>query len=242
MPASLPYLTPRSGSLRPHTRVRPVTVSAHQVARVGAAIVAVALMACAAYAQPRVDATGSSTQSGTVLAYLDANSTNTSGIGCYRQGHTPDRSFNCLLQVVRVAGLDALLSGDEKITVFAPTDTAFGVLASLMSDKAFSALLRDPARLKTMLEAAMVPGRLALPDLSRRASGATGKATLVTLGGSQLSIAFGRFDARTNTRIAVGDAQGPKWQAYVTDRAIVLSNGAIVPISMVITPSGVLPR
>ena len=213
----------------------------HRIARFGAALLCVALT-FAASAQPKVDSTRLSTQSGTVLSYLEAHSSNTSGIACYSQGRTPDQSFNCLLQVIRTAGLEDVFSADEKITVFAPTDTAFRALASLVSAKTFSALLRDPARLKTLLEASMVPGRLALPDLSRRASGATGKATLDTVGGAELPIAFRRFDARTNTTISVGEARSRKWQAYVSDRAIVLTNGVIVPISMVLLPTTVLPE
>lgn len=197
-------------------------------------------LASAGLAQPRFDAAAVSTQSGTLLSYLDANASNTSGIGCYRRSATPDRTFNCLFQVIGAAGLEDRYAGDAMLTLFAPTDAAFAALSEFVSPKDYSALLRDPERLTALLDATTVSGRLSTADLSRRASGATGKGSLTALDGSSLPFAFSRFSARTNTSIAVGRSSSPKRQAYVSERATVLSNGAIVPISMLILPPGVL--
>ncbi len=203
-------------------------------------VLAVMLVANAAMAQPRVDATSITVQSATVLGYLEANASNTTGMSCFRQGKAPDRSYNCLLQAVRGADLESTFSGPGPITIFAPTDSAFARLSGLLGDKAFSALMRDPARLKAMIEAALLPRVMTGPDLSQRASSATGRAALSTVDGGELTIAFGRFEPRNLTSIAIGRGRTPKWQAYVSDSSVLLNNGSLVPISMVILPPDIL--
>ncbi len=93
-------------------------------------------------------------------------------------------SFKTLTRAVSTAGLTETLKGKGPFTVFAPSDEAFAKLPSSTVD----ALLKDPSRLKSVLNYHIVQGR---PDLR--------KATSVrTLEGQNLKIENGDGRIRVN--------------------------------------------
>lgn len=70
-------------------------------------------------------------------------------------------SFETLLAAIEAAGLTDTLRGDGPFTVFAPTDEAF---AKLPKD-ALDALLKDRARLASILTYHVVPGKVLAADV-----------------------------------------------------------------------------
>ncbi len=118
-------------------------------------------------------------------------------------------SFKTLTRAVSTAGLTETLKGKGPFTVFAPSDEAFAKLPSSTVD----ALLKDPSRLKSVLNYHIVQGR---PDLR--------KATSVrTLEGQNLKIENGDGRIRVNG-------------VRVTQPSIEASNGVIHAIDRVIMP------
>jgi uncharacterized surface protein with fasciclin (FAS1) repeats len=118
-------------------------------------------------------------------------------------------SFKTLTRAVSTAGLTETLKGKGPFTVFAPSDEAFAKLPTSTVD----ALLKDPSRLKSVLNYHIVQGR---PDLK--------KATSVrTLEGQNLKIDNGDGRIRVNG-------------VRVTQPSIEASNGVIHTIDRVIMP------
>jgi uncharacterized surface protein with fasciclin (FAS1) repeats len=118
-------------------------------------------------------------------------------------------SFKTLTRAVSTAGLTETLKGKGPFTVFAPSDEAFAKLPTSTVD----ALLKDPSRLKSVLNYHIVQGR---PDLK--------KATSVrTLEGQNLKVENGDGRIRVNG-------------VRVTQPSIEASNGVIHTIDRVIMP------
>ncbi len=71
--------------------------------------------------------------------------------------------FSTLLAAVEAAGLTSALTGDSKLTVFAPTDEAFGKLP----EGTVTALLKDIPKLKSILTYHVVEGDVKAADVSK---------------------------------------------------------------------------
>ena len=72
-------------------------------------------------------------------------------------------SFKTLLAAIEAAGLSETLRGDGPFTVFAPTDEAFSRLPA----GALEALLKDKAKLKSVLTYHVVSGRVLAADVAK---------------------------------------------------------------------------
>jgi uncharacterized surface protein with fasciclin (FAS1) repeats len=118
-------------------------------------------------------------------------------------------SFKTLTKAVSTAGLTETLKGKGPFTVFAPSDEAFAKLPTSTVD----ALLKDPSRLKSVLNYHIVQGR---PDLKKTTS-------VKTLEGQNLKIDNGDGRIRVNG-------------VRVTQPSIEASNGVIHTIDRVIMP------
>jgi uncharacterized surface protein with fasciclin (FAS1) repeats len=118
-------------------------------------------------------------------------------------------SFKTLTKAVSTAGLTETLKGKGPFTVFAPSDEAFAKLPTSTVD----ALLKDPSRLKSVLNYHIVQGR---PDLKKTTS-------VRTLEGQNLKIDNGDGRIRVNG-------------VRVTQPSIEASNGVIHTIDRVIMP------
>jgi len=113
---------------------------------------------------------------------------------------------------VQAAGLDATLHGAGPFTVFAPTDAAF----SQLPPKTFDALLRDPAKLKQIIQNHVVAG--ALPSAQLLAG------PVRTVGNGQLTVA-------TSPSLTINGAK-------VVTADIAATNGVIHAIDTVLVPAG----
>ncbi|MCG6896044.1 MAG: fasciclin domain-containing protein [Thiocapsa sp.] len=69
--------------------------------------------------------------------------------------------FSQLQSAIKVAGAEAMLRGDGPYTVFAPSNDAFARLPQERLD----ALMTDPAALRDVIAAHVVPGRLSATDM-----------------------------------------------------------------------------
>ncbi|MEZ5740227.1 MAG: fasciclin domain-containing protein [Burkholderiaceae bacterium] len=70
--------------------------------------------------------------------------------------------FNTLVKAVQAAGLVDTLKSPGPFTVFAPTDEAFAKLPA----GTVEALLKDPAKLKSILTYHVVPGQVMAKDVT----------------------------------------------------------------------------
>jgi branched-chain amino acid transport system substrate-binding protein len=124
-----------------------------------------------------------------------------------------DPRFSTYVELLHLADPTDSLALLGPVTVFAPTNDAFAALPAGVLDEARA----DPVKLRELLEAGMVKGRLTTADL-------TSGATLTSLTGSTLTVG-GQGDNITVNGVPV------------TPPALDASNGIIQPTSAVLRPS-----
>ena len=128
-------------------------------------------------------------------------------------------SFNTLVDLVVLAGLDDDLSGPGPFTVFAPTDTAFAAL-----DPALVSFLTDPANvadLQSVLLYHVVGGRSLASDV-------TAVTSVTTLQGDDVTITINGNTVTLNA--------GTANPANIITTDIETSNGVIHVIDAVLVP------
>ena len=121
-------------------------------------------------------------------------------------------SFNTLAKAIETAGLTETLKGKGPFTVFAPTDEAFAKLPKGTVD----ALLKDKAKLATILSYHVVPGNVSSRDVA-------GMSSAKTVNGQQIAI-----NAKGN-KVMID-------KATVVQADIAASNGVIHVIDQVLMP------
>jgi uncharacterized surface protein with fasciclin (FAS1) repeats len=119
--------------------------------------------------------------------------------------------FTTFAGAVKAAGLTDELAGKGPFTVFAPTDEAFKKLPA----GAYDSVLRDPGRLKAILNYHVVSGYFAVRDVK--------SGEVMTLQGSSLTAAVSSSDVRVNG-------------ARVTEADVVATNGIVHAIDAVVLP------
>ena len=125
-------------------------------------------------------------------------------------------SFNTLVAAVKAADLVKTLSSPGPFTVFAPTDEAFAKLPAGTID----ALLKDKAKLTSILTYHVVSGKVMSDDVKTLSSA-------VTVQGQELSIDAKRWHLHRNVKVN---------GANVTKTDIECSNGVIHVIDKVLMP------
>jgi len=143
------------------------------------------------------------------------------------------KSFNALTAAATKAGLVSALSDPTaNLTVFAPTDAAFGTLATQLGFADATALVNalPAADLAKILTYHVLPTKKTAADLT--AGGAT-QATLYSFGGAPT-----RLSLTTTAGVTITDAA--QTQAKVTTIDVAASNGVIHAIDKVLVPPGVL--
>ena len=119
--------------------------------------------------------------------------------------------FNTLVTAVKAAGLVDTLKGPGPFTVFAPTDAAFAKLPP----GTVEGLLKDPAKLRSILTFHVVPGTVMAKDVK------TGEAK--TVQGQNVAL------RAEGGKVTVNGAN-------VTGADVIASNGVIHVIDSVILP------
>ena len=135
-------------------------------------------------------------------------------------------TLTVLNRAVQVAGLTPALNAAAPLTLFAPTDQAFGRLAPGTLD----ALLKpdNRASLVKLLDLHIVPGRISSADLARRIAAGGGSATLTTLGGETLTASM------TGAVLTLTDAGGNS--SYLETPDVRQANGVIHVVNGVLVP------
>ena len=124
---------------------------------------------------------------------------------------------NTLVAAVQAAGLAGALSGDGPITVFAPTDDAFGKLPGGTVDTLLKP--ENKGTLTKVLTYHAVSGRVTAADLVSMIDKKGGAVTIDTLAGEQL------VASKFGDTIAITDAAGRT--TAVTQADVNVSNGVI---------------
>ena len=122
--------------------------------------------------------------------------------------------FSTLVSLVKKAGLVGALSGEQKTTVFAPTNAAF----AKVPDETLDALANDRAKLRQVLLYHVVPGSLPAAKVVKRDGARTAEGARVS------------FEVR-GKRVYVNDAR-------VITPDIRASNGIVHAIDPVLLPPG----
>ena len=97
-----------------------------------------------------------------------------------------DPQFSTLVTALKTAGLVDTLNGDGPFTVFAPTNEAFDKLPAGTLD----ALLKDPAKLKSILLYHVVNGNVKAADVVKLSNATTveGQDVKITVDGSTVKV------------------------------------------------------
>ena len=164
-----------------------------------AALLALSLFSNIAFSQTAAPAATPPPASGDVVASL-----------------TSADNYTALSIAVRAAGLSGTLEGAGPFTVFAPTNEAFGKLSSTKLDS----LVKDNAKLATVLKFHVVSGKYTKADLIK-ALGASKdrKTTLKTLDGETLTLSV------VGGKLQLADDHGNT--ALVTSFDLPATNGVI---------------
>jgi uncharacterized surface protein with fasciclin (FAS1) repeats len=120
-------------------------------------------------------------------------------------------NFHTFAAGFKAAGLTDALAAKGPFTVFAPTDDAFRKLPT----GTYDALLKDPVKLKAILNYHVVPGYFMAKDVK--------SGEVMTLQGSSLTAVVSSSDVRVNG-------------ARITRADIVATNGIVHAIDTVILP------
>jgi len=136
---------------------------------------------------------------------------------------TSSDNYTALSIALRAAGLSETLEGAGPYTVFAPTNEAFGKIPSAQLD----ALIKDPAKLATVLKFHIVSGKYTKADLIK-ALGASKerKTTLKTLDGENLTLAV------VSGKLQLSDDHGNT--AQVTAFDLPATNGTVHGLNAVL--------
>jgi uncharacterized surface protein with fasciclin (FAS1) repeats len=136
---------------------------------------------------------------------------------------TSSDNYTALSIALRAAGLSETLEGAGPYTVFAPTNEAFGKIPSAQLD----ALIKDPAKLATVLKFHIVSGKYTKADLIK-ALGASKerKTTLKTLDGETLTLAV------VSGKLQLSDDHGNT--AQVTAFDLPATNGTVHGLNAVL--------
>ncbi len=136
------------------------------------------------------------------------------------------KDHTTLVAAVKAAGLVETLQSAGPFTVFAPTNSAFGMLPAGTVDN----LLKPESKgsLTTVLTYHVVAGRLGSADLAKLIAAGKGAAELKTVAGGKLWVMM------QGKKVAIKDEGGNV--AYVTIKDVNQSNGVIHVIDHVLLP------
>lgn len=124
--------------------------------------------------------------------------------------------FNTLVEAVKAAGLVETLKSPGPFTVFAPTDEAFAKIPKADLDM----LLKDPAKLKSILTFHVVEGKLMASDLAQHEY-------LQAVSGGELKIDAKRWHLHKNMKVNGANIIKPD---------LVVDNGVCHAIDKVLMP------
>jgi uncharacterized surface protein with fasciclin (FAS1) repeats len=134
--------------------------------------------------------------------------------------------YSTALTAVKTAKLDSTLKTGGPYTIFAPNNIAFSNLAPGKLDS----LMKDPAKLATLLKGHIVTGKYGKADIIKALNAGKGKATLTTLDGQTLTLSISPDKKLQLTNTAGSTAQ-------VTLYDLIGANGIVNGINGILLPT-----
>jgi uncharacterized surface protein with fasciclin (FAS1) repeats len=134
--------------------------------------------------------------------------------------------YSTALNAVKTAKLDSTLKTGGPYTIFAPNNIAFSNLAPGKLDS----LMKDPAKLATLLKGHIVTGKYGKADIIKALNAGKGKATLTTLDGQTLTLSIS-----PDKKLQLTNAAGSS--ALVTLYDLIGSNGIVNGINGILLPT-----
>jgi uncharacterized surface protein with fasciclin (FAS1) repeats len=124
----------------------------------------------------------------------------------------------------KAANLEASLKTGGPYTIFAPNNNAFAKLPAGTLDS----LMKDPAKLATLLKGHVVTGKYAKADIIKALTAGKGKATLTTIDGQSLILSI----SKTST-LQLTNAAGSVTEVTLYD--LIGANGIVNGVNSVLT-------
>ncbi|MGY4537928.1 putative surface protein with fasciclin (FAS1) repeats [Mucilaginibacter sp. UYNi724] len=134
--------------------------------------------------------------------------------------------YSTALADVKAAGLEATLKTGGPYTIFAPNNAAFSALPPAKLDS----LVKDPAKLATVLKGHVVTGKYAKADIIKALNAGKGKATLTTIDGQTLTLSV-----TADKKLQLSNAAGNTSQVILYD--LVGANGVVNGLNAVLAPT-----
>jgi uncharacterized surface protein with fasciclin (FAS1) repeats len=106
--------------------------------------------------------------------------------------------YSTAAAAVKAANLEASLKTGGPYTIFAPNNNAFTKLPAGTMDS----LMKDPAKLATLLKGHIVNGKYAKADIIKALTAGKGKASLTTLDGQTLTLSISKTSTLQLTNAA----------------------------------------
>jgi uncharacterized surface protein with fasciclin (FAS1) repeats len=186
------------------------------------ALVLLNIMASRVFAQTPTQDTSKKTSTNTTTSATTATAGASDVVGAL--GSNPD--YTTSLNAVKTAGLDATLKTGGPYTIFAPNNAAFSALAPAKLDS----LMKDPAKLATVLKGHVVTGKYAKADIIKALNAGKGKATLTTIDGQTLTLSV-----TADKKLQLANAAGNTAQVILYD--LVGANGVVNGLNGVLAPT-----
>lgn len=133
--------------------------------------------------------------------------------------------YSTALAAVKAAGLDSTLKAGGPYTIFAPNNAAF----SKVPPAALESLMKDPAKLATLLKGHVVTGKYSKADIIKALTVGKGKTTLTTLDGQTLTLSL------VGSKLQLANAVGGT--ARVTLFDLIGANGIVNGIDSILMPA-----
>ncbi|MBB3969417.1 fasciclin domain-containing protein [Mucilaginibacter phyllosphaerae] len=187
------------------------------------ALVLMNFTASRVFAQTQPDTTKKATTTTTTTTAATPAATDGASDVVGALASNPD--YSTALSAVKAAGLDATLKTGGPYTIFAPNNAAFSALPPAKLDS----LLKDPAKLATVLKGHVVTGKYAKADIIKALNAGKGKATLTTIDGQTLTLSV-----TADKKLQLANAAGNTALVVLYD--LIGANGVVNGLNGVLAP------
>ncbi len=123
------------------------------------------------------------------------------------------------VDLIRAAGLQDMLSGEGPLTVFAPSNDAFGRVPGRTAEETFG----DPDRLRAVMRDHIVRARITAADIRQQ-----GQTRVATAGGDPIAVAWSPDERRIvvhDARVVQADIAAKNGIVHIVDYPVGLALG-----------------
>lgn len=164
------------------------------------------------------------TKTDTTKKAVTTTTTTTDGAADVIGALNSNTDYSTAAAAFKAANLEASLKTGGPYTIFAPNNNAFAKLPAGTLDS----LMKDPAKLATLLKGHVVTGKYAKADIIKALTAGKGKATLTTIDGQSLILSI----SKTST-LQLTNAAGSVTEVTLYD--LIGANGIVNGVNSVLT-------